>query len=125
MDEKQVTLIKKALNDTASHLRPGSAGAKSVRNSALSLILTEEQGRQPLSSMSEAELADLMKFNKRLVDIAGRFLGQTMALPLTPEQTALLMTFYLALDGYGPAANVTGDGAIAIAADRFFGPPRA
>ena len=46
-------------------------------------------------------------------------------LGFTPEQTALLMTFYLALDGYGPAANVTGDGAIAIAADRFFGPPRA
>ena len=37
------------------------------------------------------------------------------------EQTALLMTFYLALDGYGPAANVTGDGAIALALDRFFG----
>ena len=41
-------------------------------------------------------------------------------LGFTPEQTALLMTFYLALDGYGPAANVTGDGAIALAVDRFF-----
>ena len=88
MDEKQVALIKKALNDTAAHLRAGSAGAKSVRNSALSLILAEEHERQPLSSMSEAELADLTKFNKRLVDIAARFLGQTMELPLTPEQTA-------------------------------------
>ena len=39
----------------------------------------------------------------------------------TPEQIALLMTFYMALDGYGPAANVTGDGAIAIIIDRFFG----
>ena len=37
------------------------------------------------------------------------------------EQTALMMTFYLALDGYGPAANVTGDAAIALVADRFFG----
>ena len=37
-----------------------------------------------------------------------------------PEQTALLMTFYLALDGYGPAANVTGDGAVALMLDRFF-----
>jgi len=37
------------------------------------------------------------------------------------EQCALLMTLYLALDGYGPAANVTGDGAIALAMDRFFG----
>ena len=39
----------------------------------------------------------------------------------TPEQVGLLMTFYLALDGYGPAANVTGDGAIALIIDRFFG----
>ena len=37
------------------------------------------------------------------------------------EQIALLITFYSALDGYGPAANVTGDGAIAIMVDRFFG----
>lgn len=42
-------------------------------------------------------------------------------LGFAPEQTALLMTFYLALDGYGPAANVTGDGAVALALDRFFG----
>jgi Na+/H+-dicarboxylate symporter len=38
-----------------------------------------------------------------------------------PEQIALLITFYSALDGYGPAANVTGDGAIAVVVDRFFG----
>ena len=44
-------------------------------------------------------------------------------LGFTPEQTALLMTCYLALDGYGPAANVTGDGAVALAIDRFFGRP--
>lgn len=37
------------------------------------------------------------------------------------EQIALLITFYSALDGYGPAANVTGDGAIAVIIDRFFG----
>ena len=39
----------------------------------------------------------------------------------TPEQTALVMTIYLALDGYGPACNVTGDGAIALITDRIFG----
>lgn len=39
----------------------------------------------------------------------------------TPDQIAVMMTFYMALDGYGPAANVTGDGAIALVADRFFG----
>lgn len=42
-------------------------------------------------------------------------------LGFTPEQTALMMTIYLALDGYGPACNVTGDGAIAIIIDSLFG----
>ena len=37
------------------------------------------------------------------------------------DQIAVMMTFYMALDGYGPAANVTGDGAIALVADRYFG----
>ncbi len=41
-------------------------------------------------------------------------------LGFSPEQTALLMTIYLALDGYGPACNVTGDGAIALIIDRVF-----
>ena len=39
----------------------------------------------------------------------------------TSEQTALVMTLYLALDGYGPACNVTGDGAIAIVVEKIFG----
>lgn len=37
-----------------------------------------------------------------------------------PEQTALVMTLYLALDGYGPGCNVTGDGAIALVIDKVF-----
>lgn len=41
-----------------------------------------------------------------------------------PEQTALVMTLYLALDGYGPACNVTGDGAIALVIEKFFGTPK-
>ena len=41
-------------------------------------------------------------------------------LGLSPEQVAVMMTFYMALDGYGPAANVTGDGAIALMVDRWF-----
>ncbi|MBO7509808.1 MAG: cation:dicarboxylase symporter family transporter, partial [Bacteroidales bacterium] len=40
-------------------------------------------------------------------------------LGFSPEQTALLMTIYLALDGYGPACNVTGDGAVALIMDRI------
>lgn len=42
-------------------------------------------------------------------------------LGFTPEQTTLTMTIYLALDGYGPACNVTGDGAIAILMDKIAG----
>lgn len=42
-------------------------------------------------------------------------------LGFTPEQCALMMTIYLALDGYGPACNVSGDGAITLVIDRFFG----
>ena len=38
----------------------------------------------------------------------------------SPDQTALVMTLYLALDGYGPGCNVTGDGAIALVIDKFF-----
>ena len=41
-------------------------------------------------------------------------------LGFTPEMSALLMAIYLALDGYGPACNVTGDGAIALALDRYY-----
>ena len=40
-------------------------------------------------------------------------------LGFTPEMIALLMAIYLALDGYGPACNVTGDGAIALVVDRI------
>ena len=42
-------------------------------------------------------------------------------LGLSPEQVAVVMAFYMALDGYGPAANVTGDGAIALICERYFG----
>ena len=43
-------------------------------------------------------------------------------LGFTPEQSALMMAIYLALDGYGPACNVTGDGALTIVIDKIFGP---
>ena len=42
-------------------------------------------------------------------------------LGFSSAQTALLMTIYLALDGYGPACSVTADGAIALTMDRAFG----
>lgn len=45
-------------------------------------------------------------------------------LGLSPEQIAVMMAFYMALDGYGPAANVTGDGAIALVCERVFGERR-
>ena len=37
-----------------------------------------------------------------------------------PDHISVMMAFYMALDGYGPAANVPGD-AVALLADRFFG----
>ena len=40
-------------------------------------------------------------------------------LGFTPDQCALMMTIYLALDG--PACNVSGDAAIALVIDKFFG----
>lgn len=42
-------------------------------------------------------------------------------LGFSPEMTALVMTIYLALDGYGPACNVTGDGAVTLIIDKLFG----
>ena len=49
------------------------------------------------------------------VGLLGSILG------FSEPMTALLMAIYLALDGYGPACNVSGDGAIAIVMDRLFG----
>ena len=43
------------------------------------------------------------------------------ALGFTPERYALVIAAYMALDGMGTACNLTGDGAIAVAMDRFFG----
>ena len=42
-------------------------------------------------------------------------------LGFTPERYALVIATYMALDGMGTACNLTGDGAIAVALDRFFG----
>lgn len=49
------------------------------------------------------------------VGLLGSILG------FSAEMTALLMAIYLALDGYGPACNVSGDGAIAMVVDKLFG----
>ena len=37
---------------------------------------------------------------------------------------AMMITLYIAMDSFGTACNVTGDGAIAIALDRWFGGER-
>ena len=49
------------------------------------------------------------------------YLRLAKRLGFSPEQSALMMAIYLALDGYGPACNVSGDGAITLIIDRFFG----
>ena len=43
------------------------------------------------------------------------------ALGFTPERYALVIATYMALDGMGTACNLTGDGAIAVMMDRWFG----
>ena len=37
------------------------------------------------------------------------------------EAQALMIALYIAMDSFGTACNVTGDGAIALIIDRFFG----
>lgn len=42
-------------------------------------------------------------------------------LGFTDEQNALMIALYIAMDSFGTACNVTGDGALATIIDRFFG----
>lgn len=49
------------------------------------------------------------------VGLLGTVLG------FSDTMTTLMMTIYLALDGYGPAVNVSGDGAISVITDAIFG----
>ena len=42
-------------------------------------------------------------------------------LGFSPENQALMIALYIAMDSFGTAGNVTGDGAIAIILDRYFG----
>ena len=42
-------------------------------------------------------------------------------LEFSPENQALMIALYIAMDSFGTAGNVTGDGAIAVILDRFFG----
>ena len=53
------------------------------------------------------------------VGLLGTILG------FSDTMTTLMMTIYLALDGYGPAVNVSGDAAIAVITDRIFGKKKA
>ncbi len=41
-------------------------------------------------------------------------------LGFTPEQQALMIALYIAMDSFGTACNVTGDGAIAMIIDKFY-----
>ena len=42
-------------------------------------------------------------------------------LGFTEAQNAMMIALYIAMDSFGTACNVTGDGAIAAIIDRFFG----
>ncbi len=52
------------------------------------------------------------------VVLATQAIAET-ALGFTPERYAIMIAFYLALDGMGTACNLTGDGAIALIVDKF------
>lgn len=41
-----------------------------------------------------------------------------------PEEQALMIALYIAMDSFGTACNVTGDGAIALIIDHYFGKPK-
>lgn len=45
----------------------------------------------------------------------------TSMLGFTDADCALMIALYIAMDSFGTACNVTGDGAIAIAVARIFG----
>lgn len=40
-------------------------------------------------------------------------------LGFTPEEQAMMITLYIAMDSFGTACNVTGDGAIALIIDKY------
>lgn len=42
-------------------------------------------------------------------------------LHFTAEQNALMIALYISMDSFGTACNVTGDGALAVIVDKFFG----
>ena len=42
-------------------------------------------------------------------------------LGFTDAQNALMIALYIAMDSFGTACNVTGDGALAVILNRFFG----
>jgi Na+/H+-dicarboxylate symporter len=41
-------------------------------------------------------------------------------LGFSPDQQALMIALYIAMDSFGTACNVTGDGAIALVLDKLF-----
>jgi Na+/H+-dicarboxylate symporter len=42
-------------------------------------------------------------------------------LGFSDAQNALMIALYIAMDSFGTACNVTGDGALAVIINRFFG----
>ena len=44
----------------------------------------------------------------------------TSVLGFNADMQALMIALYIAMDGFGTACNVTGDGAIAIVVDKIF-----
>ena len=100
-----------------------SGSAMKITACALAICLLEGLPHDPLLFMNFILMLSIM-----MVAAPGVPGGAVMAalaplasiLGFDSEQQALMIALYIAMDSFGTACNVTGDGAIAVIIDRFF-----
>lgn len=107
-----------------------SGSAMKITACALAICLLEGLPHDPLLFVNFILLLSIM-----MVAAPGVPGGAVMAalaplasiLGFNADQQALMIALYIAMDSFGTACNVTGDGAIAVVIDRFFkrGPKQA
>lgn len=98
-----------------------------ITSCALAICLMEGLPHSPLLFVNFALMLGVM-----MVAAPGVPGGAVMAalaplatiLGFNDEQQALIIALYIAMDSFGTACNVTGDGAIAVVVNRLFSPCR-
>lgn len=65
-------------------------------------------------------IGDIGKGAKRMLIIMAAVGILDSILGFSPEDQAMMITLYIAMDSFGTACNVTGDGAIALVIDRWY-----